>query len=271
MKYIASFIASFLFLAATTYAQDGAALYKKHCQACHTIGGGIKVGPDLSGVTSKRDFDWIVKFIKSSKDLIASGDADAVAIFEEFKKKPMPSHSNSVAEIQAMLDYIASGGASENSSSEEGSGKESLIFKPDAEKGRQMFTGELALINGGPSCLSCHNIRHNEVSFGGLMAMDLSTSYVEGVVASMETSMPAMINSYSNSPLTVEEHANLELFLKTTKEEQLYHSPGQFKGLFFLFGAIFFVVILAVINLFWKNTKKAGVRDEIFSRQIRSS
>lgn len=269
MKYLASFITSFLFLTSVAYAQDGAALYNKHCKACHTIGKGDKVGPDLAGITSKRDFDWLVKFVKSSKDLIASGDADAVAVFEKFKKKPMPSHSNSVAEIQAMFDYVASGGASAGGSGDKAD-KKSAIFEPDAEKGRQLFTGELSLINGGPSCLSCHNIRHNEVSFGGLMAMDLSVSHTEGVVESMETSMPAMINSYSNSPLTVDERANLELFLKTTKEEQLYHSPGQFKGMFFLLGAIFFIVILVIINVFWKNNKKTGVRDEIFKRQMKS-
>jgi len=269
MKYLTPFIATFLFLAVAANAQDGAALYKKHCLSCHTIGGGIKVGPDLSGITSKRDFDWLVKFVKSSKDLIASGDADAIAIFEEYDKKPMPSHSNSIIEIQAMLDYIASGGASDDEAKEYNQ-EESLIFKPDAEKGRQLFTGELSLNNGGPSCLSCHSIRHNDVGFGGLIAMNLSTSYTEGIVESMETSMPAMINSYNDSPLSIDERANLELFLKTTKENQLYHTPGQFKGMFFLLGVFFFLAILLIINIFWKNNKKTGVKDEIYKRQIKS-
>jgi len=270
MKYISSLIVILLFIANAVNAQDGAALFNKHCKACHTIGGGTKVGPDLTGVTSKRSFDWLVKFVQSSEDLIAAGDDDAVAIFEEFDKKPMPSHSNSVAEIQLMFDYIASGGASADDDNTD-KHSESLVFEPDAEEGRKLFTGEQSLKNEGPSCISCHNIRHNDVSFGGLMAMDLSISYTEGVVEAMETSMPSMINSYEDSPLTVEERANLELFLMTTKEDQLYHSPGQFKGMFFLFGAVFFIVILVIINVFWKNNKKTGVKDEIFKRQIRST
>ncbi|MBC8316226.1 MAG: cytochrome c [Bacteroidales bacterium] len=269
MKSLTPIIATFLLLAAAASAQDGAALFNKQCKACHTIGGGVKVGPDLAGVTSKRDFDWLVKFVKSSKNLIATGDPDAVAIFEKFNKKPMPSHSNSVAEIQGMLDFIASGGASPDES-ESGKEKISLIFEPDAEKGRELFTGELALTNGGPSCISCHNVRHNDVVFGGSMAMDLSVSHKENIVEAMETSMPAMINSYGNSPLSVDERANLDLFLKVTKENQLYQTPGQFGGIFFLLGAIFFIFMLIIIHLFWRSNRKMGVKDEIFKRQMRT-
>ena len=269
MKYFSPFIAIFLFLTTAAVAQDGAALFNKQCKACHTIGGGVKVGPDLEGITSKRDFDWLVKFVKSSKDMIASGDPDAVAIFEEYKKKPMPSHSNSVAEIQAMLDYIASGGASSDGSEGE-TEVVSLIFEPDAEMGRQLFTGELALANGGPSCISCHTIRHNDVVFGGTMAMDLSVSYNDNIVETMETTMPAMINSFGSSPLTIDERANLDLFLKLTMENQLYQTPGQFGGMFFLLGAIFFVFMLIIIHLFWRNNRKIGVKDKIFKRQMRT-
>ena len=270
MKHLTSFIISFLFLTLAIKAQDGPALYNRHCKACHTIGEGIKVGPDLEGITSKRDFDWLVKFVQSSDDLIASGDEDAITIFEEFGKKPMPSHSISALEIQSIFDYVLIGGDSgEGSETEEKS--ESLIFTPDQETGRQLFTGELALSNGGPSCISCHNIRQDDVRYGGSMAMDLSVSYTDGVVKTMETSMPAMINSYGYSPLSVTERANLELFLKTTKENQLFQRPGQFKEMLFLFGALFFIVILVIINVFWKNKKRTGVRDEIFKRQIREA
>ena len=269
MKYLTPLIATFLFLTVAVSAQDGAALFNKHCKACHTIGGGNKVGPDLAGITSKKDFDWLVKFVKSSKDLIASGDPDAVAIFEEFKKTPMPSHSNSVAEIKAMLDYIASGGVSPGGPEIEKK-EMSMVFEPDAEKGRKLFTGELAFANGGPGCIACHSVRRNDVSFGGLLAMDLSVSYKENIVETMETSMPAMINSYGNSPLAVDERANLDLFLKITKEDQLYQSPGQFNGMFFLFGFIVFVFILIIIHFFWRTNKKIGVLDNIFKRQIRT-
>ena len=35
----------------------------KGCNGCHKIGGGKLVGPDLKGVTGRRDKQWIVKMI----------------------------------------------------------------------------------------------------------------------------------------------------------------------------------------------------------------
>ena len=40
---------------------DGAAIFKANCTACHMIGGGRLVGPDLQGITEKRTKDWLKK------------------------------------------------------------------------------------------------------------------------------------------------------------------------------------------------------------------
>ena len=70
---------------------DGAQIFKANCTACHTIGGGRLIGPDLAGVTKKRKADWLKQWINSSSDFIASGDADAIAIYEEYNKVAMTS------------------------------------------------------------------------------------------------------------------------------------------------------------------------------------
>ncbi|MEK6614506.1 MAG: c-type cytochrome, partial [Bacteroidota bacterium] len=59
-------------------AQDGTTIFKQKCSACHKIGEGRLVGPDLIGVTTKRSEDWLMKWTKSSSTLIASGDKDAI-------------------------------------------------------------------------------------------------------------------------------------------------------------------------------------------------
>ncbi len=64
-------------------ANEGQDLFKLTCAACHTVGKGKLVGPDLQNISEKRSQDWLVSFIKSSGTMIKSGDADAVAIFEE--------------------------------------------------------------------------------------------------------------------------------------------------------------------------------------------
>ena len=36
-----------------------AGLFAGHCAACHTVGHGEKIGPDLLGITSARDRTWL--------------------------------------------------------------------------------------------------------------------------------------------------------------------------------------------------------------------
>src|SRR5215469_15302682 len=42
--------------------QPGQALFRKLCAPCHTIGVGDRIGPDLRGVTQRRDHAWLSSF-----------------------------------------------------------------------------------------------------------------------------------------------------------------------------------------------------------------
>ncbi len=100
-----------LFFSYTTFGQSAEA--EKNfavCKACHTIGGGKLVGPDLKGVTEKYDEEWLIKFIQNSTQLIESGDAQAIKVFEEFNKIPMPPNALSDEQVKDLLLYIANDG-----------------------------------------------------------------------------------------------------------------------------------------------------------------
>jgi len=45
---------------------DGQQLFQV-CSACHTIGKGKLIGPDLQGVTDRLDRDWLKSFILNSQ------------------------------------------------------------------------------------------------------------------------------------------------------------------------------------------------------------
>lgn len=100
-----------LFFSTTLFGQtaDDAKNFTE-CKACHTIGGGKLVGPDLKGVTEKRDEAWLIKFIQNSQALIAAGDETAVKVFNENNKIPMPAHKLSDDQVKGILKYIAAGG-----------------------------------------------------------------------------------------------------------------------------------------------------------------
>ena len=80
------------------------------CKACHTIGGGRLVGPDLKGITSQRDEEWLIKWIQNSQAMVQAGDPEAVKIFEEFNKIPMPNNDLTPEQIKDILKYIDNGG-----------------------------------------------------------------------------------------------------------------------------------------------------------------
>ncbi|HNQ83491.1 MAG TPA: hypothetical protein PKM34_07600, partial [Bacteroidales bacterium] len=49
-------------------ASDGAQLFQI-CGACHTIGKGKLIGPDLYKVTERRDRAWLIPFIRNSQEV----------------------------------------------------------------------------------------------------------------------------------------------------------------------------------------------------------
>jgi len=78
-----------------------------HCAACHTIGGGTKIGPDLAGVTSRRNREWLQRFIRTPEAMTAAGDPIAAALRKEYRQARMPNLDLSEVDTVAVIDYIA--------------------------------------------------------------------------------------------------------------------------------------------------------------------
>lgn len=106
------FLLLFFFIPPSTYAQSAEAETNfAVCKACHTIGGGKLIGPDLKGVTERRDEAWLIKFIQNSQAMIDAGDPIAVQVWEEHNKIPMPPNPQlNVDQIKDLLLYIEAGG-----------------------------------------------------------------------------------------------------------------------------------------------------------------
>lgn len=94
----------------SAFSQDvakGKELFNTNCAACHKLDGKA-TGPALRDVASKYDKEWLYKWIKNSGELIKSGDAQAVKVFEENNKVPMtafPQLSNE--DIDNILAYTS--------------------------------------------------------------------------------------------------------------------------------------------------------------------
>ncbi|MDG1022708.1 MAG: cytochrome c3 family protein [Flavobacteriaceae bacterium] len=111
-----SFVFPFLFLMSllTTFnvaAQDdeaiqaGKKLFNANCAACHKLNKRA-VGPALKGVSAKYDKEWLYSWIKNSTAMVKSGDAQAVAIYEEYNGSVMTSFPQlSTTDIDNIIAY----------------------------------------------------------------------------------------------------------------------------------------------------------------------
>jgi len=85
---------------------DGAALFERNCVSCHTIGQGDRVGPDLAGVTERRDKAWLHRQIQEPDVMIAEGDPVAMELVEQYNGMVMPNLGLDDGSVTAILDYM---------------------------------------------------------------------------------------------------------------------------------------------------------------------
>src|SRR3989441_12591818 len=73
------------------FSAEAATIFNRRCTACHTYGKGVKVGPDLKGVTERRKRDWLLKFIYASSSVIKSRSEER-RVGKECRSRWSPYH-----------------------------------------------------------------------------------------------------------------------------------------------------------------------------------
>jgi len=86
-------------------AMKGKLDFESKCLACHSVGAGRKLGPDIVGVTKRRTDAWLTRWLKAPEKMLET-DADAKAMLKEFNNIPMPNQSLSDAEIRQYIKYF---------------------------------------------------------------------------------------------------------------------------------------------------------------------
>jgi protein SCO1 len=84
----------------------GRYLFATQCAACHTIGHGDKIGPDLQGVADVRDPQWLKHFIDRPDQMITDGDPVGTALFEKYKQVRMPNLRLAEEDIAELIDFM---------------------------------------------------------------------------------------------------------------------------------------------------------------------
>ncbi|HSM85266.1 MAG TPA: SCO family protein [Candidatus Limnocylindrales bacterium] len=84
----------------------GTYLFTTRCAACHTIGHGDKVGPDLLGITNVREHAWLTRFIMTPEKMMDEKDPIATALFDKYKRVQMPNLRVSPEEAEALVKFL---------------------------------------------------------------------------------------------------------------------------------------------------------------------
>jgi protein SCO1 len=84
----------------------GRYLFQTRCAACHSIGKGDGLGPDLLDVSSRRDRRWLARYVAEPDAMLADGDRIAEELFARYKNVRMPNLKLDSDEVAAVLSYI---------------------------------------------------------------------------------------------------------------------------------------------------------------------
>lgn len=247
--------------------QDAEAFFKQNCTACHTIGGGKLLGPDLKGVTKTRDHEWLEKWLENPQAVIDSGDPAALKLKEEFNGIVMPTTPGMTPQMaESLLKFIAAKSGETSEAAKASPAQEEPFTEKQVAEGRALFLGRQKLQAGGASCVSCHAVKSaGGVLGGGQLGPDLTLVYQrlngrKGLEAWLKSPASATMKPiFTKHPLKPEEISALTAFFEQTSKETGTENAGAYRLRFILLGLAGAAFGLVVLGLVWKRRIR-GVR-----------
>lgn len=226
-------------------AANGAKFFADSCAACHSIGGGDLVGPDLIRVAQRprADVQKAVKRMEANVGPLAPEQIDALV---DFLKAP-----DAKAQLAAATVPPVEMSPEETAAS--------------ATTGRALFFGEQPLANRGTPCFACHSVAGR----GGSLAADLTAVHSRRDTAALvktanEPAIPLMKAAYRGHAVTRQEAFHLAAFFK---EVPAGTPPAKERTapLYGMAGGAAAAVLACVAVVF--RSRRAGVR----SRMVRKT
>ena len=84
----------------------GQYMFQSRCSVCHTIGNGDKIGPDLAGLTARRERSWVARYLSAPEKMRAEGDPIALELSKKYKTARMPDQNLGGADLSQILAYL---------------------------------------------------------------------------------------------------------------------------------------------------------------------
>ncbi|MBK5293609.1 MAG: c-type cytochrome [Acidobacteriia bacterium] len=243
--------------------QEAEDFFRQNCVSCHTIGGGRLTGPDLKGVSARKDPAWLTQFVQNPQAAIDGGDAYALKLQQESRGVVMPTVAGmSKARVESLLKLIDAESKLEKSQFAGLRLSDRPFTSADVEQGRNLFLGMRQAGNGAPSCISCHTVKGLGGLGGGRLGPDLTRVYerLEGrknlAAWLYAPATPTMQPIFKRHALKPEEILPLVAFLERTTK-----SGGQADSVsllnFVLIGLGGTAIALVLFDSTWKKRFRA--------------
>ena len=265
MRIFYALTAAFLLLSpgAPARAQDIEAFFDENCTACHTIGTGPLLGPDLKDVTDRQDRAWLVRFMLDPDGVIASGDTYALLLVEMAANLVMPQVPGLTPQIaEALLDFIEAKSRADDAAAPDDETAYRSLTPEEVERGRRFFLGAGRLSSGAAPCFSCHATQGADAPGGGRFGPDLSLVFerlqgrkaLGAWLAAPPT--PTMRAAYGPGALTPAEVNALVAFLEA---EAAAGGSATWRSVLqlLLFGASGMAIALVAIGGIWRRRFRA--------------
>ncbi len=246
-------------------------LFARKCGSCHTVGKGVRVGPDLKDVLQRRNRAWVERFVKAPSTMLDS-DQDARQLLAQFNGVRMPDLGLSDAEARGLTDLLDRCSKAPCDLA----GKFVAVTTASAAdfaRGRDLFVGHTPLSAGATPCLSCHTVRGAAGRVpGGTLAKDLTNVYArlgdQGLDAALKApAFPVMNKVFGQRALTADEAFALRAFLYDANRQQPV--PEDHLSLPIV-GALGTLGVLGILNAAWARRLR-GVRQPLVRQKGRPS
>lgn len=83
----------------------GARLFERHCAACHAVTGEEKMGPNLAGVSQRRDAEWI-RGIILNPDSMTRSDPVAAELKERYQVQMFVVGDVDQVQAHAIIEFL---------------------------------------------------------------------------------------------------------------------------------------------------------------------
>ncbi|MFC1748305.1 copper chaperone PCu(A)C [Pseudomonadota bacterium] len=88
---------------------QGEVLFRTRCKSCHSLEGiepQDALGPDLLGITQRRELNWLIGWLQAPDKMLEEKDPIAMALYEQYNGVVMPNMGLTKKDIAQLIGYM---------------------------------------------------------------------------------------------------------------------------------------------------------------------